>query len=299
MDRGRNLIVGVFVLGMLVAFLLWMAILAGRTGATESFHSHYDNVTGIAAGTQVFFEGYRVGIVDSVEPSPEAAHRFRVDFEIASDWEIPEDSVAEITASGLLSAIIIDIRSGRSKNMLPAGSEIRGGLPQGIVEALSSVAGMVTTLIHENVEPLLLMLGEQAPEILSNLNQFSAELNEAAQNVRKLVGPENSDAIGRILGDVEGTTTSLSAVAGDLDETLGRLDGLLESLNDVVDSNSANVSQMLVDLRDMLETLSPRVDAISRNLEVTTRNLNEFSSQIRENPGVIVRGRESRAGAPE
>ena len=41
------------------------------------------------------------------------------------------------------------------------------------------------------------------------------------------------------------------------------------------------------------------VDAISRNLEVTTRNLNEFSSQIRENPGVLLRGRESAAGAPE
>jgi phospholipid/cholesterol/gamma-HCH transport system substrate-binding protein len=298
MDTGRNLIVGVFVLAMLVAFLLWIAILAGRTGATEPYYSYYDNVTGVAAGTQVFFEGYRVGIVEVVVPSPDADHRFRVDMAIASDWQIPEDSIAEITASGLLSAIIIDIRAGQSKTMLSGGSEIPGRLPPSIVAALSSVAGVVTTLIDESIEPLLESLGQEAPAILSKLNDFSTELNVAVRNVNRLVGPENADTIGRILADVEGTTTSLDQVAGDLDGTKQRLDSLLDSLNEVVDSNSGNVSQIVVDLRDMLEALSPRVDAISRNLEVTTRNLNEFSLQIRENPGVIVRGRES-AGAAE
>ena len=180
MDTRRNLIVGVFVVGMVVAFLFWIAILAGRTGSTESFYSYYDNVTGIAPGTQVFFEGYRVGIVEAVEPSREALHRFRVEFSIASDWAIPEDSVAEITASGLLSAVIIDIRAGSSKTMLEPDSEIVGGVPQGIVEALSSVAGVVTGVVHESIEPLLATIGEQAPEILANLNEFSREIKQAA-----------------------------------------------------------------------------------------------------------------------
>jgi phospholipid/cholesterol/gamma-HCH transport system substrate-binding protein len=34
-----------------------------------------------------------------------------------------------------------------------------------------------------------------------------------------------------------------------------------------------------------------RADAIAHNLEATTRNMNEFSQQIRENPGLIIRGR--------
>jgi phospholipid/cholesterol/gamma-HCH transport system substrate-binding protein len=299
MGTGRNLIVGVFVLAMLAAFVFWIAVLAGRTGSTEPYYSHYDNVTGVAAGTQVFFEGYKVGIVEAVEPSPGEERRFRVDLAITSDWQIPEDSVAEITASGLLSAIIIDIRAGRSATMLPPGSEIRGGLPQSIVAALSNVAGLVTSVIHENIEPLLVMLGEQAPEILENLNEFSSELNQAAKNVNELVGTENSETIGRILVDVAGTTSNLSSVSSDLDGTKERLDLLLTSLNELVENNSGNVSQVVVDLRDMLEALAPRVDAISRNLEVTTRNLNEFSLQIRENPGVIVRGRESASGAAE
>ena len=299
METTRNLIVGVFVVAMGIAFLLWIAILAGRTGATDGFYSHYDNVTGIAPGTQVFFEGYRVGIVDAVEPSPEAEQRFRVDLQIASGWQIPEDSVAEITASGLLSAIIIDIRSGGSQAMLEPGSEIRGGLPQGIVAALSKVADEVVGLIRENIEPLLEMIGEQAPEILTNLNEFTAELNVAVENVNRIVGSENGEKVGRILTDVESTTKSLAGIADQLENTRARLNTLLSSLNDLIARNSSDVSQIVLDLRDMLEMLSPRVDAIARNLEVTTRNLNEFSLQIRENPGVIVRGRSQAEGAAE
>jgi phospholipid/cholesterol/gamma-HCH transport system substrate-binding protein len=34
------------------------------------------------------------------------------------------------------------------------------------------------------------------------------------------------------------------------------------------------------------------MDAISSNLESTSRNLDEFSRQVRENPGVLLRGRD-------
>ena len=47
------------------------------------------------------------------------------------------------------------------------------------------------------------------------------------------------------------------------------------------------------DLQHTLETVARHVDAISHNLEVTTHNMNEFSRQLRENPGVLVRGRSS------
>jgi phospholipid/cholesterol/gamma-HCH transport system substrate-binding protein len=300
MERRRDLIVGTFVVAMLIAFIVWLAILAGRTGATDPYYSHYDNVTGISPGTQVFFEGYRVGIVNSVQPTRDVSKRFRVDLAIARDWPIPVDSVAEISqAQGLLSAIIIDIRAGDATQSLPPGSEIMGGVAQSIVAALSSVAGDVTRLIDENLAPLLNSLGEQAPEILENLNDFTREIQKTAHSLNLIVSSENADKVGHILGDVEGTAGNLEVVSKELGATRERLDRLLVSVNELVEQNTANVSQVVLDLRDMLEALSPRVDAISRNLEVTTRNLSEFSLQIRENPGVLVRGRNASEGASE
>jgi phospholipid/cholesterol/gamma-HCH transport system substrate-binding protein len=42
-----------------------------------------------------------------------------------------------------------------------------------------------------------------------------------------------------------------------------------------------------------MAAISRRIDSITGDLESTTRNMNEFSRQIRENPGVLVRGRET------
>ena len=41
------------------------------------------------------------------------------------------------------------------------------------------------------------------------------------------------------------------------------------------------------------DAVARRIDSITSNLEATMRNMNEFSGQVRENPGVLVRGRSS------
>ncbi len=43
--------------------------------------------------------------------------------------------------------------------------------------------------------------------------------------------------------------------------------------------------------------MSRHIDAIANNLEGATRNLNEFGGQIREDPSVLLRGRDTDDGA--
>jgi phospholipid/cholesterol/gamma-HCH transport system substrate-binding protein len=296
MERSRNLVVGAFVLTVFVAFLLWIAVLSGRTGATDPYYSYYDNVTGISDGTQVFFEGYRIGIVESVQPSAGGAGRFRADFSLERGFAIPEDSVAHVRASGLLSAIVVDIEAGESTKVLEPGSEMRGAVAAGMMAALSRVAGDLTELIDDNLAPLLDELTEQAPEIMANANELTAELNEIARRVGALVSPENTGRVERILDNLEGTSAGLASFTEQIQDAERQLEQLLSSTSAMLDENRPNVTQAVLDLRDLLEAMMPRVDAISQNLEMTTRNLNEFSAQVRENPGVIVRGRKSANG---
>ena len=46
-----------------------------------------------------------------------------------------------------------------------------------------------------------------------------------------------------------------------------------------------------------IEALARRSEAVASNLEDATRNANEFSRQLRANPGVLLRGREAEPGA--
>ena len=51
--RLNYVIVGSFVVGMVIALVVTVALLAGRTGATDTYYTTYDNVSGIKFGTQV------------------------------------------------------------------------------------------------------------------------------------------------------------------------------------------------------------------------------------------------------
>jgi len=78
--------VGVFVLAMAAALIVSLAVLMGRTGATDDYYTVYRNVTGVKFGTQVLYEGYPVGQVEKVTPVPsEGGMAFRVDFGVAKD----------------------------------------------------------------------------------------------------------------------------------------------------------------------------------------------------------------------
>ena len=60
-DQRNYILVGVFVIAMVAGLVLWIAMISGRTGATDAYTIRYDGVLGLAAGTQIYFDGYPIG----------------------------------------------------------------------------------------------------------------------------------------------------------------------------------------------------------------------------------------------
>jgi phospholipid/cholesterol/gamma-HCH transport system substrate-binding protein len=292
-DERRNyVIVGGFVLAMGAALLVWLAVLSGRTGASDPYYILYRNVMGLSVGTQVLFEGYPLGLIEEIsQAEDEGGRRFRVDVSLRRGWRIPEDSVASITASGLLSAVVIDIDAGVSGRPLEPGSAIPGLEASSVFSAVTSVAGEFHDLTENNLKPLLKTLSEGAPEIVENLEEFTADLSVTLERINQVLGPENADRIERILVNAESTSNNFDAVSADLRQTREELDRLFRRANALVEKNEATIEHSIVDLHESLEAVVRHIDDITRNLEATTRNLNEFSRQIRQNPGVLIRGR--------
>ena len=118
-SRINYVVVGTFVAIMGVVFVVVISMLAGRTGATDEYYTVYDNVSGLQFGSLVLYEGYQVGQVDSIEAVQRNGQTlFRINLEVEEGWQIPEDSVASATVSGLLSAMTIDISAGESSTLL-------------------------------------------------------------------------------------------------------------------------------------------------------------------------------------
>ncbi len=304
MKDGRRsyIVVGAFVVAMLAALVVWLAVLSGRGFAAHSYFVVYDNVLGLAEGTQVLYEGFSIGQITGIEPTlREGKRAFRIELGIRRDWKLPEDSVATVAAPGLLSAVVIDIQGGSSPTALEPGAEVRGLAAASVFTVVADVASQLTDLSENSVKPLLESLGKGTPAIISNIESFTSALNVTLERIDALLSPSNIGRIDNILVNLETTSNGFAAVSGDLGRTRAEIDKLLRTVNRLLDRNRGEIGHAISDLHDSLEAVAQRIDAISHNLEVSTRNLSEFSRQIRENPGVLVRGRETApeaAGAP-
>ena len=293
-DKRNYIVVGAFVIMMLVALVLWIAVLSGRTGATDGYYIVYDNVMGLKSGVEILYEGFPVGHIEGISPEERAGRRsYRVDVSVKRDWPIPEDSVAKVTAPGLLSAYVLDIKAGESQTLLEPGSEIQGREAESMFAAVNSVADEVLKAIEESVRPLLASLSEGVPGIVDNVDGFTAELNRTVDQINSILNPSNVERVAKILENLDSATGEFGRLIEGLGGTRQQVDGLITKLDALLEEDQGELDAAIRDLRHTLAAISRRIDSITSDLETTTRNASEFSRQIRENPGVLVRGRET------
>ncbi|MBT5241245.1 MAG: MCE family protein [Rhodospirillaceae bacterium] len=313
-SRINYVVVGGFVSVMIVVFVFIISILAGSTGSTDKYYTVYNNVGGLKYGTQVLYEGYQIGQVDSIEPMfDDDRVQFRINIEVQEGWVIPDDSVARATVSGLLSAMTIDIAGGSSAEPLASGSLIPGVAPSNFFAALSEIGAEFGDLSQNSIKPLIENLNSYVTQIgdaavdnagpmLANLKTISEDLNRQVPEISasftrtaKLVesdvlSEQNRGNLGSILTNFETASSDMAGLARELNETRVLIHESVEQINTVVSDNATGVGDAVQDLRYTLATISRTIDDITGNLEATSRNFAEFSRSIRQNPGLLLGG---------
>ena len=312
--RINYVVVGAFTTVMAAVFVVVISMLAGSTGSTDKYYTVYDNVAGLKFGTQVLYEGYQIGQVDSVEPMFDSGQvEFRVNIEVQEGWIIPEDSIARATAGGLLSGLTIDISAGKSLAPLAPGSEISGLPPSNFFAALSEIGAEFGDLSKNSIKPMLenlsgyiTQLGDAAVQnagpMLENLISISEDLNKKVPEISAslsrttslietdVFSSENRRNLSEVLSNFETASADMASLASELDETRILVHESVEQINAVVADNTSDVGDAVGDLRYALATISRTIDDITGNLEASSRNFAEFSRLIRQNPGLLLGG---------
>ena len=284
-EESRNyVLVGAFVVTMVLALILWLALLSGRTGATDEYRVRYESVLGLRPGTQVYYQGYPIGTVETITPieDDEEGRLFELSAQIEEGWLLPEDSVARITASGLLSAVVIDIEAGLSARALAPGALIDSVEPTSLMSVVADAASGMSEFMFESLRP-------QLEGLVANLDQTIGQ-------VAAFVAPENATNVALILENLGTMSEETQRLVVGLDETRGNLDAVVGRLDQLLAASDDDIRTAASDLQQAIEALARRSEAVASNLEDATRNANEFSRQLRANPGVLLRGREAGAG---
>lgn len=304
----NQFVVGLFVLACITTLFAGLAMITGRTGPTDSYFTLLDNVAGVKYGTQVVYEGYPIGQVESIEPqATEQGMQFKLELAVEKDWRIPEHSTAMISYPGVLAASTISIRGGKSRNYLEPGDTLPAEGTAGIFGALDDIAQNLSYLTTEGLLPLITNLNEQVtsagdmirgdlqplmgnlrtasselrsrtPGILENIESFSSDLAAAGESMGRALSRDNMEKVDRILVNADQTSQQLSQMSSDIRQLLSGIE--------------PDVGAAGEDLRFTLETVARHIDSLSHNLDATSLQLLEFSRQIRDNPSVILRGTE-------
>jgi len=292
-DNINYVAVGGVVLAAFVLLLVALAMITGRSGASTTYYTHYHNVSGLRFGAPVFYEGFRIGQVGTIAPDRDAKGiRYKVELDVRRDWPIPKDSVAHMTATGLLADVAVGISEGKAKENAAPGSELAGAENADIFSAVNELAAQMTDLTRNQIAPLLKNLSEHVdsiagtidkntPELVEQSRALLGRLNRASDSMNDVLKSDNRAAIAGILANTNKLTEQLHATQEKLDDALKQFDGIARE-------KRAGVRDSVDDLRSILAALSGRIDSISQHLESASRNFDEFSREVRKSPNRLL-----------
>lgn len=293
-SRLNYILVGGFVLAMVAALVVSIALLNGRTGSSDEYFTSFTDTTGLKFGSKVFYMGYAVGQVEEIKPVlKDGRVRFEVSMSISRDfsnWQVPADSIAQIKASGLLAAITIDIRAGQSPKSLKPGDWIQGEEKTDVLNAVAKTADTVKRITVTSLKPLIENLSrfsghlaDRGPEIIDNFLRTSTQIRKASERLSLVLTEQNSGKVGTVLDRVLQASEELAQLT---QRANSRFDALISpELIRKVHETVGNVRGASTDLQGFSHSarlgieraLSPenlqRVDNALANLEQASANI--------------------------
>jgi phospholipid/cholesterol/gamma-HCH transport system substrate-binding protein len=266
--RANFVLVGAFVAGL--SLLLVIAIIFFANLELDTERTRYDilftgSVTGIDVGSQVRYRGVSVGTVEKIGIDAENVERIRVTVALLADTPVKDDSIASIELQGLAGGAYVQISGGTQQSPRLVRRE---GQRYPVIASRPSVLD----------------------ELFSNVPKVLMSAEKVTSEAANFLTPENAEAMGRLLRNLEAVSADLAKASPDIAQTLKSLNQTLAS----VDQLARTLDSRTVTLTN---TLDRRVNQVSDDLSAT---LGEVRAASREVASLLADNREPlRAGVAE
>ncbi len=272
-EQLMRLRVGIFVLGLLGLFMVFVLTIGSRSRIFErhyNLHAFFSNIEGLNVGAPVRLAGTSVGSVDDITFSKDlASKKIRVTMSLDARLQdrIREDSIASIGTIGLVGDKVLE---------LTVGSPDEPALPPGATIASVDPPDYAT----------LLQKGDQ---IVNNVVKISDALNQLVGGGGAKARQDLADSIAsfnRIMSEIEQGTGLLHALvyekrSGNILKELSATTVALQQL--------AHLMRQFQNKKGMAHVLfaDPRAESIMADLEQTSRNLKSVSDRLAQGEGTL------------
>jgi phospholipid/cholesterol/gamma-HCH transport system substrate-binding protein len=261
-SRRYETIVGVFVVGSLLALLIMVLVIARQEGLFQEYVEYraiFRNVSGLKVGSEVHLAGVTVGNVKDITISREGSTL--VTFQVIKKYSdrVRADSQASIGFMGLLGEKSLDLTAG-SPNQFPIPAEgwVAATEPIDITQMLAKAGPGLENLqkILDNVATLTgSLVGKEGglTKTIDELQEIMKKINSGKGSLGLLVNDP------KLYQETTQTLTSARKVFADLEQGKGTVGALI---ND--------------------PKIKAQVEKTITGLETTTANLSKSSAAFQE-----------------
>jgi phospholipid/cholesterol/gamma-HCH transport system substrate-binding protein len=254
--------VGVTALLTIIVFIWLFNFLKGKDllSRTKNYFVVYNRVNVLAESSPVEINGYKVGVVQSIQFINDGSGRLIAKLSVNKHFSIPKNTVAEITTATLIAGMKIQFIFGEGPGFYSQGDTIPGRLAASILARFESEF----TPIAEKVSNMVLVLDSVLssindvliPVFIKNMQESATNLNSASKSIDDILKSnqaglkitfeniskfskmlvDNSDKMGNTISNFETISDTLAAAdiyksVANLKATLEKTSLLLENLN--------------------------------------------------------------------
>ena len=285
-DRRKAMKLGIFtfVTGALLAIVL---VVFGGLRFWKHRDRYYidfnDSVMGLSEGTQVFFNGIKVGGVGEIKLDPDDPTVVHVAIDVDRGTPIHADTVAMLNMAGITGLKVIDLQGGTIKAAaLPAGAHIVVG--QGTLDKLSKQAERLADQTGEMIT--------RAKQIMDGANQIVVSLQGVVNEVRIVVS--NVEAVtdpkqlGAVLDATKLTAQNLQKASAEVSSMVAENRAAMKSTLGSIAQASDNANLVTTDVRTLIRTNQGTIAATLADLRQAARGFKELAREVREKPSRLL-----------
>jgi phospholipid/cholesterol/gamma-HCH transport system substrate-binding protein len=291
--------VGAVALVTIVVFIWLFNFLKGKDffKKTVNYYSVYDEIGGLAESSPVEINGYKVGVVQSIDFIDAETGRLLVVFSVNRDFRLPVNTAAEIVPVSIIAGMKVQFVYGNGPGFYEYGDTIPGRLSAGLLSKLETELMPVKDRVSELISVLDSVISSvndiMDPEFKKNLNGTVANLNTTSASISNIIGSREKE-LKESVENLTRFTQMLSNSSGEISNTFNNLSAISDTLA------AADIYSSILNLKSALENTSSILgdinkgkgsagqlltnDSLYNNISHSLASLDELLKDLKANP---------------